>query len=67
VIEPHGREPARGRFSGSCIARARTARRLQRDLDLNLAGVALALDLLDEIGTLRDRLYQLEITEGRWP
>jgi chaperone modulatory protein CbpM len=30
--------------------------RLQRDLEMNLAGVALALDLLDEIESLRMRL-----------
>ena len=44
------------RFSGEALRRARIALRLQRDLELNLAGVALALDLLDEIATLRRRL-----------
>jgi chaperone modulatory protein CbpM len=34
--------------------------RLQRDLDINLAGVALALDLMKEIETLRDRLCRFE-------
>jgi chaperone modulatory protein CbpM len=32
------------------------ALRLQRDLDMDLAGVALALELLDEIASLRARL-----------
>jgi chaperone modulatory protein CbpM len=32
-----------------------TAQRLSRDLGLNAAGVALALDLLEEIETLRTR------------
>ena len=41
------------RFSGSALRRARIAVRLQRDLDLNLPGVALALDLLEEIEQLR--------------
>ncbi len=44
------------RFSGSALQRARTAMRLQRDLGINLAGVALAMDLLDEIEELRGRL-----------
>ena len=44
------------RFSGSSLQRARTAMRLQRDLGINLAGVALAMDLLDEIEELRGRL-----------
>ena len=35
--------------------------RLQRDLGINLAGIALTLDLLDEINTLEARLQQLEI------
>ena len=40
--------------------RARTAIRLQRDLDINLAGAALVLELLDEIDTLRSRLHVLD-------
>jgi chaperone modulatory protein CbpM len=32
------------------------ALRLQRDLDIDLAGAALALELLDEIESLRARL-----------
>ena len=45
-------------FTGVAVARLRTAYRLQRDLDVNLAGAALALDLLEEIHRLeawRDR------------
>ena len=41
------------RFRGGALRRARTALRLQRDLELNLVGVALALDLMDEIELLR--------------
>lgn len=43
-------------FSGTSVARIQTALRLQRDLDVNLAGAALALELLDEIRRLRQRL-----------
>ena len=39
--------------------------RLQRDLDLNLAGTALALDLLDELEQLRERLRALEHQLGQ--
>jgi chaperone modulatory protein CbpM len=35
------------------VTRLRTAHRLQRDLHINLAGAALALDLLEEIKTLK--------------
>ena len=43
-------------FTGDALRRARLAVRLQRDLELNLAGVALALDLLEELQALRRRL-----------
>jgi chaperone modulatory protein CbpM len=38
--------------------------RLQHDLNINLAGVALALDLMDEIETMRERLRRFEIESG---
>jgi chaperone modulatory protein CbpM len=40
-------------FTGGALRRARLALRLERDLELNLAGVALALDLMEEIERLR--------------
>lgn len=51
------------RFSVNALQRARTAMRLQHDLGINLAGIALALDLLDEINTLEARLQHTEIKE----
>jgi chaperone modulatory protein CbpM len=56
VLEPEGDRPEEWRFAGSSIGRARTAYRISRDLEVNLAGIALALNLLDEIATLRARL-----------
>jgi chaperone modulatory protein CbpM len=46
------------RFAATSLRRARLALRLQRDLEINLAGVALALDLMDEIEQLRRALRQ---------
>ena len=43
-------------FSGAALRRARTALRLQKDLDINLPGVALALELLEELQELRRAL-----------
>ncbi|MEP6883878.1 MAG: chaperone modulator CbpM [Gammaproteobacteria bacterium] len=40
-------------FSGAELRRTRLALRLERDLEINLAGVALALELLDELKRLR--------------
>lgn len=56
VVDPAGAEPSAWRFSGAQLQRAATALRLQRDLGVNPAGVALALELLDEIERLRRQL-----------
>lgn len=56
IIEPQGDEMHLWRFSGTHLARVRSALRLQRDLGVNLAGIALALDLMEELENLRARL-----------
>ena len=56
VLEPQGREPSRWIFINDSLHRARKALRLQHDLNIDFAGVALALELLDEIASLRARL-----------
>ena len=43
-------------FTGAALRRARLALRLERDLELNLAGVALALELMEELERLRREL-----------
>ncbi len=53
VLQPLGRHPSEWRFQGDALRRAQTALRLVQDLRLNLAGAALALELLDEIEELR--------------
>lgn len=47
-------------FTPSHIARARKAARLMRDLGLNVAGVALVLDLIEERDALLRRLALVE-------
>jgi chaperone modulatory protein CbpM len=59
VLAPVGDAPEEWRFAGAALRRARLARRLSSDLELNPAGVALALDLLDEIADLKARLHRL--------
>lgn len=59
VIEPVGGEPGRWVFAGSSLRRARLALRLSQDLEINEPGVALALELMDEIDALRRRLQRL--------
>lgn len=56
IIEPRGIERTQWTFSGTSISRIQIARRLQNDLEINLAGVALAIDLLEEIEAMRSRI-----------
>lgn len=56
VLEAGGESPEEWRFEGHNIRRARVALRLRRDLGVNLAGAALALQLMEEIEILRSRL-----------
>lgn len=58
VLEPAGDSPQNWRFGGESLRRARLALRLSRDLEINPPGVALALDLLDQIAELQARLQR---------
>jgi len=60
VVTPAGPAPSQWRFSIEAVIRLRKAQRLQRDLDINLSGIALALDLLDDLQTMRSRVQTLE-------
>ena len=53
MIVPTGSSPSQWRFGLREIHRVQTAHRLIRDLQINLAGAALALDLLEELEKLR--------------
>ena len=53
VLEPIGGAPDEWRFTGPSLRRARLALTLTRELEINPPGVALALDLLDEIAALK--------------
>ncbi len=58
VLQPQGSNQSEWRFTGHSLRRARIASRLVRDLEVNTPGVALALDLLEEIEALRKQLNQ---------
>ena len=60
ILSPSGDTRSQWQFPGHCLHIAVKAQRLQRDLGLNLPGVALALELLEEIDSLRSRLGMLE-------
>ena len=56
VLQPRGEAPHEWRFAGASLRRARLAITLTRELEINPPGVALALDLLDELDALRASL-----------
>ncbi len=56
ILLPSGESAESWRFTGRHLHQAQLALRLQRDLGVNLAGAALALQLLDEIEALRAKL-----------
>ena len=53
IVEPGGNTPREWRFDTAALSRLRQARRLQRELELDWAAVAVALDLLGEVERLR--------------
>jgi len=64
IISPsHGQTISQWRFQSSSLVRADKALRLKRDLQVNLAGTALVLELLDEIYELRTQLHRMEFSD----
>ena len=60
VLQPEGSERENWRFRSASLRRALTVRRLQRDLGVNIAGAALAVELIEELESLRARINALE-------
>ncbi len=65
VLNPQGSAAVEWRFPAQSILRSRRAARLQRDLELNLPGLALALDLLDDIDALHQQVEGLRAQLAR--
>ncbi|CAI8734057.1 MULTISPECIES: chaperone modulator CbpM [Pseudomonas] len=53
ILEPQGTQPREWRFTDYELTLAKRAAKLRRDLELEWEGVALALDLLEEVQELR--------------
>lgn len=60
VIEPRGTAPEAWSFPASDLVRVRAVTRLVRDLDVNLEGAAVILDLIEERRRLERRIALLE-------
>lgn len=65
IVAPVGGRETRWRFTRISVVRVRTVLRMQRDLHVNLAGAALALDLLERIERLNARLKSMDPDSGR--
>ena len=59
IIQAEGDTPAIWRFSAVSVMRSRKALRLRRDLGINLSGLAVTLDLLDQVDRLENELKSL--------
>lgn len=53
-------EARQWQFDVAALSRLRKAQRLQRDLKMNLPGLAMSLELLDEVETMRRQVARLE-------
>lgn len=60
IIQLEGDTPDQWVFDLVQLQRIKTAIRLQRDLEVNFAGIAVVLDLLEEIERLRRKAELLE-------
>lgn len=65
IVEPVGTSPESWRFTDYELALAKRASALQKDLELEWEGVALALDLLEEVQQLRAENQMLKQRLGR--
>jgi chaperone modulatory protein CbpM len=62
LIQPEGKTPKEWRFDSVSLRRGRIASSFYRDLEVNMPGVALALDLMDRIDDMQRKIELLEKT-----
>jgi chaperone modulatory protein CbpM len=60
IIHPKGDAPEAWQFNIETVARMQKALRLQKDLEINFSGIALSLDLLEEVARLKNEIARLE-------
>ncbi|MBM5460971.1 chaperone modulatory protein CbpM [Pseudomonas sp. P66] len=66
IVEPSGRTPEEWLFDDQAAVLATRAAKLQRELELEWEGVALALELLEEVQQLRSENSMLKQRLGRF-
>ncbi|MCM8739931.1 MULTISPECIES: chaperone modulator CbpM [Pseudomonas] len=65
ILEPQGAQPREWRFTDYELSLAKRAAKLRRELELEWEGVALALNLLEEVQALRAENRMLRQRLGR--
>lgn len=60
LLEPKGKSPEKWLFPAKALDQSRVALRLKNDLGVNLAGIGLAFELLEQIDALQTKLKLLE-------
>jgi chaperone modulatory protein CbpM len=60
LIHPQGEDPQHWQFDSISLHRVKIAHSFHHDLEINLQGIALALDLLEQIEQLQARVKLLE-------
>ncbi|SEQ57037.1 chaperone modulatory protein CbpM [Amphritea atlantica] len=66
IVEPVGDSPGEWLFSPAMLVLTKKAVRLHRDLDVNWAGIALAIELLNEVEQLREQNRYLQSRLSRF-
>mgnify|MGYP003626422287 CR=1 FL=1 len=60
ILEPKGESTSEWVFSSNHLVKAKKSARLYNDLSINIEGVSLAIDLLEELNELRQKIRLLE-------
>lgn len=60
VIQPIGESESNWMFDYVCLKRVRLARNFYHDLEINLPGIALVIDMLERIDELESELARLK-------
>lgn len=60
IVDPNGNTPVHWRFDATMVTRVHKAVRIQRDFDIDWPGIALALELLEQLETERKKNAMLE-------
>ena len=60
ILDPEGDSVSEWVFTSIHLAKAKRSARLYNDLSINMEGVSLAIDLLDELNELRQKIRLLE-------